>query len=68
MGFMSAATGTFVNRGRGFLQSTGFVLDPAGEVVVSVYRGAAIGRLVPDDVVLLVGYLAQHCHRMGREG
>ena len=37
MGFMSAATGTFVDPGRGFLQSTGFVLDPTGEVVVSVY-------------------------------
>jgi len=68
MGFMSAATGTFVNPGRGFLQSAGVVLDPAGKVVVSVYPGAAIGRLVPDDVVVLVRYLAQHCHRMSREG
>ncbi len=68
MGFMSAATGTFVNPGHGFLQSTGFVLDPAGKVAVSACPGAAIGRLVPDDVVVLVRYRAQHCHRMSREG
>ena len=47
---VSAATGAFVDPGRGFLQSTGFVLDPAGKVVVSVYSSGAIGRLVPDDV------------------
>ena len=51
-------TGPRANPGRGFLQSTGFVLDPAGKVVVSVYPGAAIGRLVPGDVVVLVRYLA----------
>jgi hypothetical protein len=42
------------------LQSTGFVLDPSGHVVVSVYSSGAIGRLVPDDVVGLIGYLRQH--------
>jgi hypothetical protein len=68
MGFMSAATRTFVNPGRGFLHSTGFVLDPTGQVVVSAYPGGAIGRLVPDDEVVLVRYLTQHYHRMSREG
>ena len=68
MGFMSAAAGALANPGRGFLQLTGFVLDPAGKVAVSAYPGAAIGRLVPDDVVVLVRYRAQHCHRMSREG
>jgi hypothetical protein len=47
-----------VNPGRGFLQPAGFVLDPAGKVVVSAYPGAAIGRLVPGDVVVLAGNLA----------
>ena len=32
----------------------GFVLDPAGKVVVSVYSSGAIGRLTPEDVVGLV--------------
>jgi peroxiredoxin len=53
-------TGAFVNPDPVFLQSTGFVLDPAGKVVVSVYSSGAIGRLVPDDVTGLVRYLRQH--------
>jgi peroxiredoxin len=53
-------TGAFVNPDPVFLQSTGFVLDPAGKVVVSVYSSGAIGRLVPEDVVGLVRYLRQH--------
>lgn len=57
---VSAATGAFVDPVGGFLQSTGFVLDPSGRVVVSVYSSGAIGRLVPDDVVGLVRYLRDH--------
>jgi peroxiredoxin len=57
---ISAATGAFVDPDGGFLQSTGFVLDPAGNVVVSVYSSGAIGRLVPDDVVGLIRYLREH--------
>jgi hypothetical protein len=37
-----------------YLQSTGFVLAPAGNVKVSVYSSGVIGRLVPDDVTGLV--------------
>jgi hypothetical protein len=51
---VSAATGAVVDPGRGFLRSTGFVLDPEGRVVVSVYSTGAIGRLLPDDVKGLV--------------
>ena len=54
---VAEATGAFVNPGPAFLQSTGFVLDPEGRVVVSVYSSGAIGRLLPDDVVGLVRYL-----------
>jgi hypothetical protein len=36
------------------LQSTGFVLDRGGRVVVSVYSTGAIGRLVPEDVIGLL--------------
>jgi len=53
-------TGAFVNPEPVYLQSTGFVLDPAGKVVVSVYSSGAIGRLVPEDVIGLVRYLRQH--------
>ncbi len=51
------ATGAFVNADPVHLQSTGFVLDPDGDVIVSVYSSGAIGRLVPDDVAGLVNYL-----------
>jgi peroxiredoxin len=54
---VAAATGAFVNDEPRYLQSTGFVLDLAGRVIVSVYSSGAIGRLVPDDVIGLVKYL-----------
>jgi peroxiredoxin len=53
-------TGAFVNPDPVYLQSTGFVLDPAGDVVVSVYSSGAIGRLVPEDIAGLVRYLRDH--------
>jgi peroxiredoxin len=57
---VAALTGAFGNPAPVFLQSTGFVLDPAGNVVVSVYSSGAIGRLVPEDVIGLVRYLREH--------
>jgi peroxiredoxin len=57
---VASLTGAFVNPDPAYLQSTGFVLDTAGHVIVSVYSSGAIGRLVPDDVVGLVRYLRQH--------
>jgi len=54
------ATGAFINPGPPCLQSTGFVLDPGGRVIVSVYSSGAIGRLVPQDVAGLAGYLREH--------
>ena len=56
---VAGLTGAFVNPGPVYLQSAGFVLDPAGNVVVSVYSSGAIGRLAPDDVVGLVRYLRE---------
>jgi peroxiredoxin len=57
---IAKATGAFVNDDPLYIQSTGFVLDRAGRVVVSVYSSGAIGRLVPDDVVGLIRYLREH--------
>jgi peroxiredoxin len=57
---IASATGAFIHDDPLFLQSTGFVLDPAGRVVVSVYSSGAIGRLVPDDVIGLIRYLGEH--------
>ncbi|MBB2748093.1 UNVERIFIED_ORG: peroxiredoxin [Microbispora rosea subsp. rosea] len=57
---LARATGAFVNDDPRYVQSTGFVLDPEGRVVVSVYSSGAIGRLVPDDVVGLIRYIREH--------
>jgi peroxiredoxin len=54
------ATGAFLNLEPTYIQSTGFVLDPQGRVITSVYSSGAIGRLVPDDVAGLVGYVREH--------
>jgi hypothetical protein len=53
-------TGAFVSEDPLYLQSTGFVLDPQGTVIVSVYSSGAIGRLVPEDVTGLVRYVRKH--------
>lgn len=57
---IAASTGAFVDPQGGFLQSTGFVLDPSGKAVVSVYSSGAIGRLVPDDVIGMIRYIREH--------
>lgn len=57
---IAQATGAFLNEDPLYVQSTGFVLDPAGRVVVSVYSSGGIGRLVPEDVVGLIRYLREH--------
>jgi peroxiredoxin len=57
---VAGLTGAFVNPDPVYLQSTDFVLDPGGKVIVSVYSSGAIGRLVPDDVVGLVRYRREH--------
>ena len=57
---ISASTGAFVDADGGFFQSTGFVLDPEGRVIVSVYSSGAIGRLVPEDVVGLILKVREH--------
>ncbi len=57
---ISEKTGAFVDPDGGFLQSTGFILDPTGHVVISVYSSGAIGRLVPEDAVGMLRYLRQH--------
>ena len=57
---LAEATGAFVNDDPLYVQSTGFVLDPSGTVVVSVYSSGAIGRLVPDDVAGMIRYVREH--------
>ena len=63
---VAGLTGAFVNDDPLYLQSAGFVLDPQGKVVVSVYSSGAIGRLVPEDVIGLVRYLREHAAASSR--
>jgi peroxiredoxin len=60
---IATTTGAFVNNDTMYLQPTGFVLDPRGRVVVSVYSSGAIGRLTPEDVIGLIRYLREHAPR-----
>jgi len=57
---VAEVTGAYLNDDPTYLQSTGFVLDPNGRVVVSVYSSGAIGRMVPADVIALIRYLREH--------
>src|SRR5271170_6614270 len=57
---LAEQTGAFVNEDPVFVQSTGFVLDPSGRVVVSVYSSGAIGRLIPDDVIGMIRYVREN--------
>jgi len=63
---IAATTGAFVNEDPLFLQSTGFVLDASGRVVVSVYSSGAIGRLAPDDVIGLIRHLRERAASASR--
>ncbi|MEV7631742.1 redoxin domain-containing protein [Microbacterium sp. NPDC089318] len=51
---VSEATGAFVSVDPPQLQSTAFVLDPSGRVLLSLYSCGAFGQLLPDDVIELV--------------
>jgi peroxiredoxin len=54
---IAAVTGAYTNDQPHHLQSTGFVLAPDSTIITAVYSSGAIGRLVPDDVTGLVGYI-----------
>jgi peroxiredoxin len=57
---VSKATGAYVSADHRYLQSSGFVLDPQGNVITAVYSSEAIGRLVADDVIGFLRYLKAH--------
>jgi len=57
---IAAATGAYVGDGSAYLQSTGFVLDKSGRILIAVYSSGAIGRLVPEDVDGFVRYVRDH--------
>jgi len=46
----------YVNRDRGVLEASNFLLTPDGRIEVAVYSSKTIGRLVPDDVITYVNH------------
>jgi peroxiredoxin len=63
---LAQKTGAFLNEDPLYLQSTGFMLDPRGKVIVSVYSSGAIGRLLPEDVIGMARYLRDHAAASGQ--
>lgn len=57
---IAAALGAYTHDAPSYVQSTGFVLDPDGRILVAVYSSEAIGRLVAEDVVGFVRYVKSH--------
>lgn len=48
--------GSYLGPDEGFVQATGFVLAPDGEVKLAVYSSGAVGRLVAKDVLGFIDY------------
>jgi hypothetical protein len=59
-GISDDATAALCQPEPSYAQSTGFVLDAEGRVIVRVYSSGAIGRLVAEGVVGMVRYLRDH--------
>jgi peroxiredoxin len=60
-GRLAVSLGAYVShdaRGR-YVNSTAFILDPRGRVALAVYSSGAVGRLIPDDAIKLIGALQQ---------
>ena len=48
--------GAFYSDDSTYLHATGFLIDPAGAVDISVYSCGAIGRFTADDSLQILGY------------
>ncbi len=55
----AAQTGAFFDEAKGYLQATGFVLQPDGLVAHAVYSTGPVGRYVASDVIGLIDYLSK---------
>lgn len=51
---VAATLECYTDRDGTYLQSTGFVLDPHGNLLLAVYSSGALGRLAPTDVMAFV--------------
>ena len=51
-----ATLGAYIERRRGILHATGFLLKPGATIGVAVYSSGPVGRLWPGDVTRLVDF------------
>lgn len=52
-------TGAFFD-GEGYLQATGFILQPDGLLAQAVYSTGPVGRYTAPDVIRLIDYLSKN--------
>ena len=50
-------TGAFMEKKRGFLHATGYMVQPDGRVSQAVYATGPIGRLVPLDALRVLEFM-----------
>lgn len=55
----ASQTGAFYDATKGYLQATGFLLQPGGMVAQAVYSTGPVGRYVAADVLGLIDYLSK---------
>jgi peroxiredoxin len=54
---ISSKTGCFYEGEKGYLQPSGFVINPDGKIMNAVYATMAMGRLGAKDCIGLISYL-----------
>jgi peroxiredoxin len=55
----AAHTGAFFDEAKGYLQATGFIVQPGGLVAHAVYSTGPVGRYTASDVLGLIDYLSK---------
>lgn len=55
----SERTGAFFEGEKGYLQATGFLIAPDGNVALAVYSSGAIGRLTAADTLGMIDYMTK---------
>jgi alkyl hydroperoxide reductase subunit AhpC len=54
---VSARTGAFYEKEKGYIHATGYIVNPEGTVVNGVYSTQSVGRFVARDCLALIDYL-----------
>ncbi len=51
---VSALTGAYYQKEKGFLHATGFLLRPNNDIEIACYSSGALGRLQPKNILKVV--------------